>query len=179
MNNPITYWDSILICDNCLPEGIYQKALKVLSQKHEMKEGEVGGADPDDTRYLFTTDSDLGFVAETLLDSGFIPQLNNHDVQIQVRHHIMEKGGKMAWHCDSGYSIAATAYFSHCDGGELQVESPCRTQSVLIKPQPNRVVVIKCDNMHRVAEVFDGKRESVQIFYTFIERSENGYLDSD
>lgn len=176
MVNVFTYWDSVLVCDNCFPESVYSKAVIALNHNLGMTEGEVGGANKEDTKYRFTAGLDLNFLADNLIERGLIPTLPDHGIEKQIRHHVMLEGGKMAWHCDSGYSIAATAYFSSCDGGELQIESPCGTQSILINPQPNRVVVIKCDNMHRVAEVFGGKRESIQIFYTFIERSENGYL---
>lgn len=172
MPEVITYWDSVLVADNCLPEDIFNKARKILDHQFLMSEGLVDNTPKEQTSYSVTEQINADFVADWILESGFIPLLENHDIEYVVRHHRMQDGGKMAWHCDGCYSIAATAYFSNCEGGELEVRSKCETHSISIKPRINRVVVIKCDNMHRVSEVRSGPRDSLQIFYTFLKRSE-------
>lgn len=171
-----TYWDSVLIADNCLPEDLLGQAKKSLCHGLKMDLGTVENTPKKDNEYLCTEKISANFVADWLLSSGLIPKLDSHDIKYCVRHHRMEKGGKMTWHCDGCYSIAATCYFSECVGGELEVESPCGTHSLSIKPMNNRVVVIKCDNRHRVAEVLDGKRDSLQIFYTFLKGAHDGDL---
>ena len=166
------HWDSVLIVDSSLPEEVLSQIESAIKANKKFEKGIVGGGDPEKTNYHWSTDSSFKFVEDWLIDSGLIPILQNHDIEITSRHHQRMEGGKMTWHCDGTYSIAATVYLSSCEGGELEVKSPCRTKSILIKPSINRIVVIKCDNEHRVLPVKEGVRDTIQVFFTFIERNE-------
>ena len=160
-----------MICDRIIPELIYEKAVNEGINQKELEEGFVRGANPSDTIYGVSEDNSFDFLGDWLLESGLIPVLPDHDVRIATRFHRMKVGGKMTWHHDSSFSVAASVYLSECSGGELEVQSKCNTQTLCIKPIPNRIVVLKCDNMHRVKEVLGGCRDSVQVFYTFTKRN--------
>lgn len=159
-----------MIADHAIPKDLYEKTVAISSRTDEMMKGAVGNTDPSDTDYNFTEDHQFDYLGKWLQDSGLIPILPDHDVKMASRHHRMHKAGKMAWHCDGDYSIAATLYLSQCEGGELQVLAPCETKSIFVKPMPNRLVVLKCENRHRVVEVIEGQRDSIQIFFTYVRR---------
>lgn len=174
------YWDSVLIQDNALPRDLFEKLKKDAYFQNDLKEGIVDNTDPDKTSYLFSEDHTFDYLDEWIGSTDIIPRLDHHDQSWAVRHHLMTKGGKMAWHSDASYSIAVTIYLNSCEGGELQIQSQCGTQGIIVCPIENRAVVIKCDQRHCVLPVLGGDRHSIQVFIKYSEQTtevyQNGYL---
>lgn len=165
-----SYWDQILVVDGEVPDELLDRARECLVNSGDWQEGKVGGADPQDTKYDFIYDQsqDARFLFEYLKFIGIVPKPEGHEEACGLRYHIMSPGGKMAWHEDGDYSIAISVYLSTPYGGELQaLKRGDSSQSVLLQPKRGRVVVMKCDTMHRVLEVRDDVRESIQIFITY------------
>lgn len=167
------YWDSVLVVDGEIPDSLVTELLR--EKPDNLVEGEIPNSPvPEET--IYKAGHDVGNSTEELYaylnNLGVIPTLDNHTVRYKANYHVFEKGGKLMWHSDTGYSIAVTAYLTDCVGGELQVLHKDGTQSVIISPQRNRVVILKCENNHRVLEVLDGQRESIQIFITYLNDGE-------
>lgn len=170
METPRTvYWDTALVVDNLIPEDMLSKMVEdVRDDAINLIEDVVTGTPTDDTEYKASENNSFDYVLDWVLGQDLLPTLEGHEISGVARHHRLEKGGKMAWHEDHMYSIAVSVYLTSCVGGEIQICKNCGTQSVLVEPKPNRIIVMKCDSYHRVLEVLDGERESIQIFLKYI-----------
>lgn len=168
-----SYWDSVLVVDNEMPEDLLTELL--INKPEDLEEGVINNSPyPEDTKYKtkYNVGGAVDKLYEYLDNLGVIPKVEGCSVRRVANFHSLNKGGKMGWHCDTGYSIAVSTYLTGCEGGELQVLHTDATQSVIIAPQRNRVVILKCENHHRVLEVLDGQRESIQIFITYLNDGE-------
>ena len=163
-----TYWDLVLAKDNALEQKLFEKVRDQALKDNVCREGIVKNTEPSDTKYKFSEDKSFDYLKEWAIASPVIPKLNDHEIHIATRHHVMEVGGKMTWHTDHNYSVAVSIYLTNCDGGEIEVSAPCQTQSVVIKPVENRAVVLKCNQFHRVLPVLDGTRHSIQMFIKYV-----------
>ena len=164
------YWDQVLVIDDEIPDEILNSARECVVNAGEIKEGKVLGTNPQETKYNYILDRDQKsfFLISYLESLGVVPQLEGHTTKYGVRYHVMEPGGKMTWHTDKDYSIAISVYLTDNVGGELQVHrKDDLSQSVMISPKRGRAVIMKCDNLHKVLEVQEGPRESIQIFITY------------
>ena len=165
-----SYWDQVLVVDGEIPLEILQDAKAQIISSGIKKEGKVRGANPDETKYDYVLDKDHKslFVVKHLESLGVIPRLEGHKTSYGIRYHVMTPGGKMAWHTDVDYSLAVSIYLTDNTGGELQVHhKDDLSQSVTLSPKQGRVVIMKCDNLHRVLELQEGTRESIQVFITY------------
>ena len=167
------YWDSVLVVDNEVPEELITELLD--SRPDDFEEGTITNSFfPNETRYKTRQhmEGTVDELYEHLDNLGVIPRVEGCSVKYVANFHSFDKEGKMAWHDDAGHSIAVTLYLTDCYGGELQVLHKDGTQSVIVSPQRNRVVILKCESRHRVLEVLDGQRESIQIFITYLKDGE-------
>lgn len=163
-----TYWDQVSICENAIPDSILQLAETGFLQSTDFQTGDVPNTNPTDSDYKFLenmNDVPCEFY-DYLLDLGIIPELNNHVMSCSARFHRLEPNGKIAWHTDAMSSVAVTIYLNEVVGGELQIRH-VNNEEILIRPQRGMVVVIKCGVPHRVLEVKEGIRNTIQLFISY------------
>lgn len=165
----VTYWDKLLVADNLIPDEIMKKLHEYSEEGKSLEKGIVANDEKGFSDYKFAH-HDFSYLKDWVMKSGLIPELQGHEKEVTARYHFMSEGGCMSWHCDTSYSVAASVYLNECEGGELQVSSDCGTQSVMVSPITNRIVIIKCEQMHRVLPVLSGERHSIQIFVTYVKQ---------
>lgn len=161
------YWDTVLVIDDELPEDLINRKIKEKPSTNEMVNGSIVGSDPSKTSYLTRNNSNASDLFDEISAMGVIPILEDHDVTWHSNFHSLSRGSKMDWHTDSGKSIAMTLYLGSCCGGDLHIKAPCKTQSVIISPRRNRLIVMKANTLHSVSEVESGVRDSIQFFITY------------
>ena len=168
--------DIALVSDGEVDASIAEKLVSFVENNSFYTKGIVGNSPEKDTNYLASCTKDRSEIEAAffnhLLSLNLIPILPGHEISYVSKVHEMKRGGKMAWHTDSIYSLAISYYLSDCVGGELEIvlfendESDLQ-KTIKISPKKNRVVVLKGDNMHRVLPVKSGNRKSIQIFLNF------------
>ena len=174
--NRHSYWDQVLVVDGEIPFEMLQEAKNQIVSSGAQEKGLIAGANPQATKYYYVPDADNKsiFIVKHLESLGVIPKIEGYETRYQIRYHVMTPGGKMAWHTDSTYSIAVSIYLTDSVGGELQIHpKDDLSQSVILSPKQGRVVIMKCDNLHRVLELQEGSRESIQVFITYFNEKES------
>jgi len=164
------YWDTALVVDDELSQNTLDAAKSLKPKNKDFKKGCIIGADEGDTNFMAKNKIDASDIYAAINQLNIIPYIESEEVEWWANFHSMSVGGKMAWHNDSNNSLAVSMYLGTCSGGQLQVLSPCGTQSVMISPRENRIVVLKAETKHRVLEVEDGSRDSLQFFIRYINR---------
>lgn len=146
------------VVDNTPPEDTKYRAWQSMRRTKRVYKGELRSEDPDDVLF------------HELMEKSFIPVLPDHNITYSIRAHEFEGGGKMTFHCDGGYSIAVTIYLTEVKGGELEIRLGKINgvwSNIVVETKPTRAVILKCDTQHRVLDVIEGVRKSIQIFITY------------
>lgn len=165
------FWDSVLVIDGEISDDLIDQARGL--KPSDLEEGAIEGTDPHETSYKTKNNIDAGFLYNSIDFLGVIPKLDDHEVTWVSNFHSFNAGDRMTLHCDSKYSIAMTVYLTECVGGELQIcKGDDYSQSVVLSPLPNRLIIMKCENQHRVLEVTDGTRDAIQFFITYTKSGE-------
>lgn len=170
MSKRTLYWDTVLVVDDGIPEELLEETLH--NRPSDFVDGKVDDEPKSTTRYKSKQDIDASRLYNFIQEMNIIPKLTNHKTVWHANYHVFNVKDNMGWHADSKYSIAVTLYLTNCVGGELQVLHDSGTQSILVSPTRNRLVVMKCDQAHRVLDVIEGQRDSIQIFITYVKNGE-------
>jgi len=183
------YFDRVLVCDD-------EFSLAELETVHNyMKETKYengfidGDPEPEKTKFKRYADSKIWLLEnleeddlspdqaflKKLMSLNMIPILANHKIELQISGHVLEKGGGMAFHNDGIYSCAATIYLDSVKGGEFEarISNDNGVDFILsVSPRANRAIVIKAGIEHRVKEVKEGVRRSIQVFAKYSKEDE-------
>ena len=165
-------WDLVLIVDDLIELKVideYAKYLDSLGEK-SLAHIETSGVkfyDSGTGVFQSQVDYENSKYSRLIINSGLVPILPNHEIKIKSRMHTMRVGSLMETHTDDGHSIAVTTYITGCVGGELIVKNKETGELAKIEPKRGRTVILKCDTPHKVLEVADGERKSLQTFITY------------
>jgi hypothetical protein len=178
------YFDRVLVSDNEFSLAELETVHNYMKQT-KYHEGVIKGhPEPEKTKFKLYSHSrvwllkdlekddllpDQAFLKK-LMSLDMVPVLADHETELCINAHIVEKGGGMAFHNDSNYSCAATIYLDSVEGGEFEarISDDDGVDFILrVSPRATRVVVIKSDTEHRVRKVEDGVRRSIQVFVRY------------